>query len=110
MNLLFVSTGWDYVSELRSPTLFIPQVIYDHAEPQWNDIDRENRKNSEENLSQCHSVHQKSHTDWPGHEPGLPRYCINLEVFFKMYLLATSTLHAQMEPAMLCSHPLKLTN
>jgi hypothetical protein len=34
--------GWDYVSELRPPTgpLFILQVIYEHGEPWWNDIDR----------------------------------------------------------------------
>jgi hypothetical protein len=35
--------GWDYISELRPPTglLFIPQVIYEHEEPLWNDIDSE---------------------------------------------------------------------
>jgi hypothetical protein len=27
--------------------LFIPQVMYDYGEPQWNDIDRGNLKNSE---------------------------------------------------------------
>jgi hypothetical protein len=33
--------GWDYVSELRPPTglLFIPQVMYGHEEPWWNDVD-----------------------------------------------------------------------
>jgi len=30
-----------YVYELRPPTglLFIPQLIYEHGEPWWNDID-----------------------------------------------------------------------
>jgi hypothetical protein len=30
--IIIISTGWDYVSELRPPTglLFIPQVIYKH--------------------------------------------------------------------------------
>jgi hypothetical protein len=27
-----------------------------------------------ENLSQCHSVHHKFHMDWPGIEPGPPRW------------------------------------
>jgi hypothetical protein len=32
----------DFVSELQAPTssLFIPQVINEHREPWWNDIDR----------------------------------------------------------------------
>jgi hypothetical protein len=40
--MLIMSMGCDYVSELRQPTglLFIPQVIYEHEEPWWNDIDR----------------------------------------------------------------------
>jgi hypothetical protein len=39
---MIVSMGWDYVSELLLPTgvLFIPQVIYEHGEPWWNDIER----------------------------------------------------------------------
>jgi len=31
----------------------------------WNDTDRRKLKYWEENLSQCCSVHNKSHTDWP---------------------------------------------
>jgi hypothetical protein len=43
--------------------LFIPQMIYEYGERRWNGIDRENAKNLEKNLSQCHFVHYKSHTD-----------------------------------------------
>jgi hypothetical protein len=35
---------------------------------------REKPKNSGKNLSQCHFVHLKSHMDWPGIEPGPPRW------------------------------------
>jgi hypothetical protein len=42
-------------------------------EHRWNEIDREKPKNSGKNLSQCHFVHHKSYTDWPGIEPGPPR-------------------------------------
>jgi hypothetical protein len=45
--------------------------LYEFRERRWNDIDRENPKNSEKNLSQCHLVHHKSHMDWPGREPGM---------------------------------------
>jgi hypothetical protein len=33
--------GWDYVSELQSPTglLFMPQMIHEYGEPWWSDID-----------------------------------------------------------------------
>jgi hypothetical protein len=27
-------------------------------------------------VSQCHSVHQKSHMDWPGIEPGPPAWAM----------------------------------
>jgi hypothetical protein len=40
--VIIASMGRDYVSELQSPLglLFIPQVIYEHGEQWWNDIDR----------------------------------------------------------------------
>jgi hypothetical protein len=43
---IIMSTGWDYVSELRPPTglLFISpdDSLYEHGEPWWDDIDRGN--------------------------------------------------------------------
>jgi hypothetical protein len=36
----------------------------------WNDIDRGNPKTLERNLLQCHFVHNKSHMDCPGYDPG----------------------------------------
>jgi hypothetical protein len=43
-------------------------------ERQWNEIDRIKPKYSGENLSQCQFVHHKSYMDWPGFEPGPPRW------------------------------------
>ena len=39
----------------------------------WNDTDKGKLRYWEGNLSQCHCVHQKCHTEWPWNEPGLPR-------------------------------------
>jgi hypothetical protein len=43
LTMMIMSIRWDYVSKLQSPTglLFIPEVIYEHWAPWWNDIDRE---------------------------------------------------------------------
>jgi hypothetical protein len=40
----------------------------------WNEIDRVKPKYSGRNLFQCQFVHHKSHMDWPGNEPGHPRW------------------------------------
>jgi hypothetical protein len=67
--MLFMSMEWDYVGELWLPLglLFISHMIQESGEPKWNDMDRENLKNSERNLSQCRFVHQKSHMGRPEH-------------------------------------------
>jgi hypothetical protein len=38
-------------------------VFFLVMEHRWNEIDRGKPKYSEKNLSQCHFVHHKSHTD-----------------------------------------------
>jgi hypothetical protein len=43
-------------------------------EHRWNENDRKKPKYSGKKLSQCYFVHHKSHMDWPGIEPGPPRW------------------------------------
>jgi hypothetical protein len=40
--MMMITMMMDYVSELRLPTklLFVRQVIYEHGEPRWNNLDR----------------------------------------------------------------------
>jgi hypothetical protein len=51
--LLFMSMGWDYVSELRPSTglLFIPKMIHEYGESWRNDTDRKKQNNSEKSCS-----------------------------------------------------------
>jgi hypothetical protein len=67
---MFMSMGWDSVSEQHLPTdlLFIPQIIYKYEDTV--NINRGRPKNAEKNLSQCHFILHKSHTGWSVHKPG----------------------------------------
>jgi hypothetical protein len=73
VTVLFMSVGWNYVSELWPPTglLFIPQVIlvsvWRLGEWYWQRKTVEVKKN----LSQCHFVPYKSHIDRPSANLGL---------------------------------------
>jgi hypothetical protein len=78
-DLQSCSCRWsETVFELRPQTglLFIPQMIYECGEQQYNDTDSEKPKNSKKYLSQCHFVHHKSHKDWRRFEPRPPRISV----------------------------------
>jgi hypothetical protein len=75
-----VAVGWDYTStEFRPLTgpLFLTQMMHEGI---WSsdgmilDICKENPKDAEKILFPCHSIHHKSHMDWPGREPGPVRW------------------------------------
>jgi hypothetical protein len=40
--MIIISMGWHYIYKLWPPmgVLFIPQVIHEHGEPWWNDINK----------------------------------------------------------------------
>jgi hypothetical protein len=47
----------------KTPILLRPCALFLVMEQRWNEIDRGKPKYSAKNLSQCHSVHYKSHMD-----------------------------------------------
>jgi hypothetical protein len=98
---LFMSVGWDCVSELWPPTgpLFVPQMIDEYGEPRWNDFDRAKPKNSEKSPFQCHFVHHKSYMDWPGRKSGSPQWeAVCLEVYIRrpIYVCMYACMHVCM--------------
>jgi hypothetical protein len=65
--------GWGYVSVklgFCEPYVNPPDDIWVNMEQRWNDIDRGKPKDTEKNLFSCHFIHNKSHMDWPGRDPG----------------------------------------
>jgi hypothetical protein len=68
-------------------------------EHRWNEIDRGKPKYSGKNLSQYHFVHQKSHMDWPGIEPGPPRWeaCFRITCQVKFRILCNSVFYINYE-------------
>jgi hypothetical protein len=60
------------MSKLRTPVghVFISQTIHVYGELQHNDIGRENSRNPEKNLFQCHFIRQKSRVDLTSRETG----------------------------------------
>jgi hypothetical protein len=67
--LLFMSIGWDCVSEEQPPTdlLFITQITYEYGEPRWNDTDRRKPKSRTETCPNVTlSTTNPTWTDWPG--------------------------------------------
>jgi hypothetical protein len=65
-NVPLISADWtmsvwetDYIA-LMKDEWYVSMVHW------WNDNERGKLKYPEKTLSQCHFVHHKSHTDWPG--------------------------------------------
>jgi hypothetical protein len=58
-------------------------------------IDRGKPKNSEKNLSQCHFFHHKFHMDWPGREPGPPRWEAGEPAKFKKIYYSLTELYVK---------------
>jgi hypothetical protein len=69
--LRWVESVWDW--EVIRPIVQHPDDAYESMDQRWNDTDRGNAKDAERNLFECHFVHHKSHMNYPGREPGLPR-------------------------------------
>jgi hypothetical protein len=68
----FLCRWGEAMSKLRTPVghMFISQTIHVYGELHHNDIGRENSRNPEKNLFQCHFVRQKSRVDLTRHETG----------------------------------------
>jgi len=66
---------WPGKTEVLGEKHYIAWVVGEWMgmEHWWNGTDRGKLKYWDRNLSQCHRVHHKCHTDWPGIESGLPR-------------------------------------
>jgi hypothetical protein len=59
---------------MKSIIIIIIIILFLVLEQWWNEIDRGRLKYSQENLSQRHCVHHKSHVGSPGTESGPPRW------------------------------------
>jgi len=59
-------------------------------EHSWNDNEKGKLKYVNKNLFQCHFVHHKSHTDWPGTEARPPWYMKSEILTFCHILMNTS--------------------
>jgi hypothetical protein len=69
-SIVIAAMGWDCLCgtvATNRPVVHAPHDTWVNMELWRNDIDRWKPKDLE-NLSQCHVVHHKSHTDWNEHK------------------------------------------
>jgi len=66
---------WQGKAEVLGEKHYTAWVVdgWKSMEQWWNDIDRRKLKYLDKNLSQCHLVHHKFHTDWPRIEARPPQ-------------------------------------
>jgi hypothetical protein len=77
LYISFESTPQLWMTVYSTTTPFPqPKVSFNSTvtEHRWNTTDTRKSKYLEKSLSQCEFPHQKSHTDWPGIEPGPPQW------------------------------------
>jgi hypothetical protein len=68
--IIIIGIGWDYVC---TGPMSNPQMIYQWTwSSGWMILTGEARSTRGRTLSQCHSVHHKTHINWPGVQPGPP--------------------------------------